>query len=275
MSGTGAQEGTKIAEWKADIERILANSADKAPGDLIEELCGLATAMGDDAAEEVLAANPGLFNHADALKRANFERIIRQDVNETRRLLAGTWASRVRFPDVASPRRVLSYNRSREMFDLIDFRDCQRAVMVGCGSLPFTMYHIEDRTDVPDIVGLDILPDAIATAKELSEKLGYARVRFELHDGQTYDFRDAQVVYIASTVTPKRAVMSRIAETASAGTRIISRDPYSLARLWVEDSEGHRDPRIDVAGHGDGIWSLTRDVYFRRRSNSGAATLNR
>lgn len=267
----GAGGSSDLADWKEKVEGLLVNSDVQKPGELIEDLCELAAAMGDEVAEDLLSVYPDLLDHASSLKLANFQRIIRQDVTETQRLLSASLPSPVRFPEVASPRRVLSYNRSREMFDVIDFESCRRLVMVGCGSLPFTMYHVHDRTAVPDILGLDILPEAIATAERLSAKLGYTRVRFELHDGRSYDYGDAQVIYIASTVFPKPTVVSRIAETAGAGARIISRDPYSLARLWVEDSEGHRDPRLEMTGYGGGIWSLTRDTYFRRRPLSDTA----
>jgi hypothetical protein len=258
-------EGQKsLGEWKGEVEALLSDSAALQPNALIDALCSLAEAVGCDTAEQLLVAYPELFDHAQSLKMTNFQRIVAMDVTETRRILDLDLDKGARFAEIASTRRMISYNRSRAMFDAIDFDDCERLVMVGCGALPFTMFHVHDRTEVAQIVGLDILPEAIDTARQVSQKLGYPRLSFALHDGRSYDYAKAEIVYIASTVFPKPLVMSRIAETAPAGARIISRDPYSLGKLWVEDSEGHLDRRLEAIGAGEGIRSLTRDVYFRR-----------
>lgn len=261
-----------LGEWKSDVEALLSDSGALQPSALIDELCSLAEAMGCETAEQLLVAYPELFDHAQSLKITNFQRIVAMDVTETRRILDLDLDKGARFTEIASARRMISYNRSTAMFDAVDFDDCERLVMVGCGGLPFTMFHVHDRTEIPQIVGLDKLPEAIDTASDVSRKLDYPRLSFTLHDGCSYDYGKAQIVYIASTVFPKHLVMSRIAETAPAGAQIISRDPYSLGRLWVEDSEGHADARLETIGAGEGIRSLTRDVYFRRLPRPQTAT---
>jgi hypothetical protein len=138
-------------------------------------------------------------------------------------------------------------------------------VMVGCGGRPFTMFRIHDQTAVPEIIGLDIVPEAVETANRLAAKLGYERMRAELCDGCEYDYSEAQVVYVASMVSPKAAVVSRIAETAPENVQIVLWEPVSLGRLWAENAERTLDQRLEVTGRTS-IWrNLTRDVFVRRR----------
>ena len=163
-----------------------------------------------------------------------------------------------------------TYNRVREMFDRVDFSGCRQFVMVGCGRLPVTMFHVHDRTESTDIVGLDVVPEAVDTAREIAARFGYARVGTELCEGQAYDYRDAQIVFITNMISSKAAVLSRIAETAPPEVRIIVREPYSLRRLWSESGERSLDPRLEITGRGSNNATLSRDVYLKRRSTPSA-----
>jgi hypothetical protein len=158
-----------------------------------------------------------------------------------------------------------AYDRVNEMFDHVDFRECRRVVMVGCGRRPFTMFHIHDKTDVPEIVGLDIVPEALEAGEALAGRLGYDRARFVLCDGIAYDFGGADLVYVSAMVSPKAAVVSRIVDTAPGHVHITVREPYALGRLWSESAVRPLDPRLEIAGSGSGAWSLSRDVHLKRR----------
>jgi hypothetical protein len=123
-------------------------------------------------------------------------------------------------------------------------------------------------TAVPQIVGLDVIPEAVEMANALAAKLGYGRMHAELCDGLDYDYGGAGIVYVASMVTPKAAVVSRIADTAPEHVRIILWEPYSLGRLWAEAAEPDLDPRLEVTGRSS-IWrNMTRDVFVQRRRQS-------
>ena len=223
--------------------------------------------MGDDAAEALLDAHPGLFEYAPTLTQANNQCIVTEEIADAQRLLQERWDGPVLFKDVASATRLVAYNRVPELFDRVVFRNCRCLVMVGCGSLPFTIFHVHDRTEVPEIIGIDIVPEAVETANELAKRLGYARVRAELQDGRSYDYSQAQIVFIANMVSPKPTVVSRIADTAPKDVQIIVREPYSLGRLWAESSERSPDPRLEITGRGrSGSWNLSRAVFLSRRS---------
>ena len=165
-----------------------------------------------------------------------------------------------------APTSFVDYNRSDDMFEKLNFRDCRLLAMVGCGRIPFTIFNVHDKTKIPEIIGLDILPEAINTASRLVSRLGYGRVRFELRDGRSYDYGQTQIVYVAAIVSPKSAVMSRIADTAPDDVQIVVREPFSLARLWLESIEHSLDPRLEITSMGPKSPTMNRDVYLRRRA---------
>ncbi len=69
---------------------------------------------------------------------------------------------------------------------------------------------------------------------------------------------------IASMVSPKRAVIARILETAPEDVRIVLWEPISLGRLWLESSEPDRHPQLEITGRGP-VVRLSQDVFARRR----------
>ena len=256
----------KTSHWKEDLVQLLESSCDRDPGDLITDICALAAAMGEDSAEELLNAHPQLYDYAPTLTRAYCQRVLTRESPDVRRLLERSACSPASFKAAASDLALELYDRSLEMFDRLDFSNCHRLVMVGCGSLPFTIFHVHDRTTIPEIVGLDVLPQAIETAATLAARLGYGRVRTELCDGRSYDYGQTQIVYVAGMVSPKSAIVSRIADTAPDGVQIVVREPYSLGRLWLEGIEHDLDPRLEVTGRGRGGRGLNRDVFLKRRA---------
>jgi hypothetical protein len=142
--------------------------------------------------------------------------------------------------------------------------------MVGCGPMPATVLHVHDRTDVPEIVGLDVVAEAVVTARELTKRLGYSRARIEHSDGRSYDFGGAEIVFVANMVVGKPSILSRIADTAPEDVRLIVRDSYSLGRLYAENAASQLDPRYEVVGEGgrDRTVALSYDIYLRLRARS-------
>ena len=192
--------------------------------------------------------------------------VIKQDNVEAERLRKQRFDGPVSYRDVVSEVSVAMYDRLSGIFESIDFRDCARVVMLGCGSRPFTIFHIHDKTEVADIVGLDIVPDAIEATNALAEKLGYTRIRAELCDGRDYDYSGTQIVYVASMISQKAAVLSRVADTAPENIQIVVCEPCSLGRFWIDSVEHSIDERLEIFYHGAASRTLTRDIFVRRRS---------
>ncbi|TPL01916.1 hypothetical protein FJ938_20080 [Mesorhizobium sp. B2-4-14] len=263
----------KFKSWKVDLERLLQSLWDRTPTEVINSIRDLGVAMGPDASEALLDSHPEFFAYRPALTQIFADMVHAQDVAEIAQMLQQDLQSGESFGQIAAEKTdigVLSskdaYKRLDEVFDHANFDDCHRAIMVGCGGRPFTMFRIHDQTTVPEIVGLDIVPEAVETANRLAAKLNYTRLRAELCNGCHYDYGAAQIVYVASMVSPKAAVVSRIADTAPDGVQIILWEPCSLARLWSESAERELDPRLEVIGRTSISRNMTRDVFVRRRA---------
>jgi hypothetical protein len=157
-----------------------------------------------------------------------------------------------------------AYARVACMFQHVDFTDCRRFVMVGCGPLPVTILHVLHRTSVAEAIGLDVDEEALDLATRLMSRLGVGRVRLIGRNGLAYDFRDADVIYVANMVVAKTGVLERIADTARVGTQVIVRDPVAMGHLLAESSEAAPDPRFAVVAEGVADPQfLSKDRYLR------------
>ena len=258
------------ASLKAGIDRIVADHGGRPPEELIKEIYNLARPIGEAGGDALLDRHPELFEHRPRLTRAYHATVVGKEIAEIERILPQIGKRPMSFAEIASSRTMVTYNRVGEMFAAIDFGKCRRLVMVGCGRVPAAIFHVHDRTDIPEIVGLDIIPEAVSGARSLLTHLGYSRATAEVCDGTSYDYAGAGIVVIANMVSPKAEVVSRIADTGPEEVRVVVRDPLSLGRLWSDSAESSLDPRFEVIGKGDGQehWSLSRDVYLRRRGSA-------
>jgi hypothetical protein len=259
--------------WTEKLEGLLDPPRERDPGELIKAVWEVAISMGHDAADDLLDAHPELFRFFPLLGRAYGQHLRNKEIAETERLRQLDWTGPKLFRDVASPPSIVTYDRVSAMFEKVDFSNCNRLVMVGCGRIPATVFHTHDRTEIPEIVALDIFPEVIDDMKQLVERLGYSRVKAELCDGGAYDYAGAEIVFIANMVSPKAKVVSRIADTAPGRVQIVVRDSFSFGRLWADHVARSVDPRLETVGMGEAgqHWSLSRDVYLRRKTAASDA----
>jgi len=262
-----------LDSWKGELERFVAGARQRTPTELINGIRDIGLAMGHEAGEALLDSHPDLFSYRPMLTRAFIEMVHAQDAAEIRQMLDVKQPTS--FGQIAAEETTIgvmsskdAYKRLDEVFEHVDFSRCRRAVMVGCGGRPFTMLRIHDQTTVPEIIGLDIVPEAVETANIVAAKLGYTRCHAEFRNGRDYDYRGAQVVYVASMVSPKTGVVSRIADTAPPDLQLVLWEPYSLARLWSERAEETLDPRLEVVGRTRVSRNMTRDVFVRFRPDA-------
>ena len=255
------------SHWKEELDRILRSSQGRDPTELIEEIHELGAAMEPAEGEALLYANPHFLEHRPALQEARYEMVVRNEIAQSRQFLEQARDSPASFPEMANSFSVSIYSRTGDIFEHLNFGDCRRMILVGCGWMPVTLFHVHDKTNVPELVGLDIVPDAVATANELAKRLGYARIRAELQDGRSYDFGGAQIVYIVGMAFAKSAILSRIADTAPDDVQVLVNEPYSLGHLWHEAVEPSLDPRFEIIAKGPGR-ATRRDLFLRRRAVS-------
>ena len=162
--------GTDLEWWKAELVGLLGSSKDLPPSDVIAEIRDLAAAMGLDVSEALLDTYPELYNYGPALTKAHRRQVFAQNKAEVDQILEQDLDGPVSFRDVAHRRTVELYDRLAEVFAWVDIRDCRRLVMVGCGLKPFTIFHFHDKTSIPEIVGLDVEPEAIEATTSLATK---------------------------------------------------------------------------------------------------------
>lgn len=257
---------------RAQLEQILASPEDRDTLELIHAIVDLAQAMGLEAADRMLERAPELTRLRPHLPSEFHANVVDREIAEARRLLATPIAAPASYRALASPTAASMYDRLAGVAEHVARPGMQRIVMVGCGWRPVTMFHLHDTTDAREIVGLDVVPDAVETAAALARKLGYDRIRTELRDGTGFDYAGADIVYVASMVSPKPDVIARILDTAPEDVRIVLWEPVALGRLWVEGSMPERNPRLEITGRGP-VMRLSQDVFARRRRPApGAAT---
>ena len=267
-----------LSAWKAKLESIL-QSSDKPSSEIIAEIRNLGVEMGPHNAKTLLKSRPDFFAYRAKLQQSYHDYIIRNERLQTQKLLREEWDGVTPFIDLTNPHSWRNYSRSIDMFDHIDFSNCMKMVLVGSGWMPATLFHVQDKTDVPTLIGIDIVLDAVESSNRLAKRYGYERVTTELHDGCSYDYNRADVIYVVGMVSSKPAILSRIADTAPENVQVIVSEPYSLAVLWEDQIEPSLDPRLEVVGRGKdwyasrtpltgkglGSAALSRDLYLRRR----------
>ena len=175
------------------------------------------------------------------------------EAREAERLMAVEWRSSGPASDrVRSDFGRHTYDRVPEVLRLADFDRCRRFVMVGCGAFPAAALLVRDATQVPEIVALDVDSRAADFARRVIAAMSEPRVRIDCGDGGSYDYRGADVVYVANQVSGKDRVLERIRDTARPDTAVIVREPYSVGRLVAESVERRLPPPFRVGAVGEG-----------------------
>lgn len=234
-------------------------------------LLALGQEIGAEAGESLMDRHPEFRELAARAARSYFEYVTAQERIEAEHLLARESDGRFRYLDHAEAFGRHNYDRVRDMFDVVDFGSSRRFVMVGCGPLPMTLYHVHDRTELPDLVAIDGDADAIAKVNATARRFGLDRVSASVISGERFDYAGADVIYVANLVRPKRLVLGRIADTAPRGAAIVLREPYSLGRLLTERGTDHLDPRLRVVRVSPPELShFSRHVFLRFAAAAGS-----
>lgn len=215
--------------------------------------------------EQFVAETPQIMDWQPRLAPIYSTYIRAQEVSEAESLLSGSEAGAALKLQDGFARH--AYDRVRDLFDFVDFGRCRRLVMVGCGSLPVTLLHIRDRTDVPEMIGLDTDSRAVDLVNRQVELFGMSGIRAQCSDGRHYSYEEADVVYVANLVAPKAAVLKRVADTLADGACVVLRDPFCAGELLAEKGRSSADPRLRATGEAgkDGHF-LSKHVYFERQA---------
>jgi hypothetical protein len=250
--------------WTTRLQQTLANASQLTPMEAIGKLADLAFEVSEEQANAFLDVHPRCFDHFPLLNELYYRHIVEMETEESRHILSQAGRGGKTFKELAGERGIVSYERNADMFNHVDFTECETFVMVGCGPLPVTALQVVDRTSVKNVVCLDMSEKAIDAANRLKAALSLERLHPRLSNGTDFDFGPASVIYIANMVMPKLEVVMQALRTSAADVRLVVREPYSVGRLWTERVEPELAGRVIVTGKGPVSRHLSRDVYIRK-----------
>lgn len=139
-----------------------------------------------------------------------------------------------------------AYARMGETLDLCDFSGCRRAIMVGCGPVPDSLFCLHDQTAIPELVGLDHDSAALRMARELVCACGFQdRIRIVGGDARAFDYAGFDLICCSVFAAPRGAVVERIAATAGPGALVILREPSGPGTLLFESVLGALPARFE------------------------------
>lgn len=250
--------------WEERLEAILDRMEGRHAGELVTEIADLALAAPESRGLDWLSAHPAWTGKREAITRLYYGYILANETAEAERLLAAPGGRASRFKDLAGEQGRIGYDRVASLFDHIDFSQCRRFAMVGCGPLPVTALHVMERAHVRQCDVLDISPAAVEFVGALKARFGWDALNPIEEDGRRFDFSQADVVFVANMVHGKAETTRRILETAPAHAQIVIREPYSVGGLWAERAEPELAGLARVTARGAVSRHLSRDVYLRR-----------
>lgn len=253
----------QLRDPRAALEAILLSRDDRDTLDLINDINGVAEAVGAEAASQMLHREPDLWTVRPSLRSEFNHYIARMEAVETKKLLATDVAAPVSFRAFATPTALSMFSRLEALTAHVTKPGMRRIVMVGCGWRPVTMFYLHEATDAQEIIGLDVVPDAVDTAAAIGRKLGYDRMHTVLCNGANFDYAGADLVYVASMVSGKREVIARVLETAPEDVRLALWEPVSLGHLWLEGCEPDGIAALEIIGRGP-VVRQSQDVFARR-----------
>jgi hypothetical protein len=234
----------------------------KTPEEIIASVVALSNQASDQFWENMLENRSDLKHLQDHFAKIYYDYILAMEINEVDMLSRADTGQDKRFTSVASPAAITSYERVEDVFSELSLEESQTFVVVGGGHLPVTAIHAIEKVGIKQSICLDISEQTVESVNYLKDKFSWNQLEGICCDGCDYDYSDADVVYIANMVKPKRDVLNRVIDTVKSGTPIIVREPYSLGMLWT-DTMGYPVPdALCLKTIGPGSVYLSRDVFL-------------
>lgn len=185
----------------------------------------------DEASEEILAANDAATIHAGSMN-SRFGRD--------------------------------AYERVRDLRDVVQLRDGQNVVMVGCGAFPATLFWLRDHFPDADYTGIDLNLGCVERAARVAKVMDIANMRFEVMDGCHYDFEGVDFVYVANQVVPKKAVLQQISRCKRV-SHVAVREPTRRGELLAEAARYDLPREFAIQYQGtESPTFLSYDLILRR-----------
>lgn len=143
-----------------------------------------------------------------------------------------------------------------------------RILFIGSGPMPISAFHLHLMTGRP-VDCLDANPDAVTTAQQVIDKLGF-KASFQVLSGAGEDFDVSRydLILIALLAKPKHRILRNLRKHAAPGCRVLCRTSFGLRTLLYEptpkkDLRGFRLMSTQVAARGQTI-----STFLLKGSNS-------
>ena len=139
-------------------------------------------------------------------------------------------------------------NKEKELAPL-NMKEAKKMIFVGSGPLPHSCLYVYKNTNIPTLIGLDYNEDAIKISSQLVKVLDFDnRIKFKYIDATTYDYKDADIVYIAGFVPKKDEVLAQVANTSiSPHIQILVDATPGINKILFEDvNENNLDERLKI-----------------------------
>ncbi|MBR7800673.1 class I SAM-dependent methyltransferase [Undibacterium fentianense] len=242
---------------------LLTQISQQTPYEQINAIVDFSNQLTDEQCMQLLGNDAEVMHHSPRLTQVYYDYIIQMETVEIQRLLADTGTLYTSFRETASPAAMMAYDRVADIFDNLELNG-KTVVMVGCGQLPVTAIHLCEESQIKKVYALDISAQAIDVVHQLQAKFGWSNLEAQFCNGNSYDYSEADIVYIANMVRPKAEVIAQVLKTARADAEIIIREPYALGKLWADCAEDTLDARLSVRSYGPGSRYLSRDAFIQR-----------
>lgn len=144
-----------------------------------------------------------------------------------------------------------SYSCMEELPTLVDFSQMRSIVVLGCGKVPASLFFLQDQTNIPAIVGIDNLQEAVDCASALATKFKLDRVRVINADAAKLDYSFFDAIYFGPFATPRADVLKQIRSTARPNATIILREPQFTGSLAFERVLPFMQPAFNLIKAGD------------------------
>jgi hypothetical protein len=171
-----------------------------------------------------------------------------------------------KFEEIIGARYHVRYASMAETLQLVDYSACKRYVMIGIGRVPASLLYLHDWTAVPELVGIDNYPEAVAKCRQLLDAYRIDRIKVLLADGVDYDYSDADVIYLGYFANPRADVLARIIRTAKKSAQVILRDPVGTGTLFAERLLPAIKPALSVCAEGAAMPFFMNKHYILRFS---------
>lgn len=136
------------------------------------------------------------------------------------------------------------YYRKADDIRSIDFSDAKVMIVVWSWPMPETMLYIYENTNIEKMIWIDNNYEAIYIAWEMVSSLWLENISLLYADWVTFDYSEADVIYIPAFVNPKKDVLDRIWETSKDTVQILVGNSLYMNRVLYDLVPSDIHPRL-------------------------------